>query len=406
MDVTDADVTDTDVAVQPTTPGSPFRAWWTRATANIRNRNARGWYRGAGFGLIYQVIMIISIWSSPNAYGLTQQIIATALLIPFYIGFIFLPPMGWSEGRRIRVGILGMYWTYTGLFLPLIGADALWLWILVGAVAATLCEELILFIPIVTVLVAVPLIYGFVTGFADSTVIAAPIIFSVAVMMFGINQQIKAMRELRQAQGEVARLAVVEERARFSRDMHDVLGHSLTVVTVKSELARRLVPIDPVRAEAEIADIERLSRAALADLRAAVAGYREMTLSTELGAAQAALAAADIEPHLPPNADFAAADPAADLLELFGWVLREAVTNVVRHSGAHNCWVHVTRTELTVEDDGCGLADAAADAAGGPIPQAGVGLLGLRERAGKAGAELTVTRSERGGVRVAVRGAA
>ncbi|WP_308466342.1 sensor histidine kinase [Rathayibacter soli] len=387
--------------------------------ASIRNRNTRGWYRGAGFGLIYQVVMIISIWSSPNAYGLTQQVIATVLLVPFYIGFIFLPPMGWGEQRRIRVAILAVYWLYTGLYFPLIGADALWLWILVGAVAATLCEELVLFIPIITVLVAVPLLYGFVTDFADSTAIAAPIIFSVAVMMFGINEQIKAMRELKQAQGEVARLAVVEERARFSRDMHDVLGHSLTVVTVKSELARRLVSIDPARAEAEIADIERLSRAALTDLRAAVAGYREMTLTTELGAAQAALAAADIQAHLPANPD----SVAAEVRELFGWVLREAVTNVVRHSDARNCWVQVTRTELTVDDDGHGMADATMPAmrsgsvlAGGAFTDApggdavagdafvsGVGLLGLRERAEKADADLTVTASDHGGVRVAVR---
>ncbi len=84
--------------------------------------------------------------------------------------------------------------------------------------------------------------------------------------------------------------------------MHDILGHSLTVVTVKSELARRLVSINPDRAEEKIADIERISRATLTDLRAAVAGYREMTVQTELVATQAALSAADIEPHLPISA--------------------------------------------------------------------------------------------------------
>jgi len=371
-------------------------AWWSRACASLRSRNSRGWYFGALFGLIYQVIMVISIWTSP--YGLTRQIIATALLIPFYAGFMLLPPMNWAENRTVRLTALGVYWAYTALFFPLIGADTFWLWILVGAVATTLCQELFLALPIVGALVAAPLVYGLATDFRDSTAISAPIIFSVAAMMFGITRQVRGVRELRQAQGEVARLAVVEERARFSRDMHDVLGHSLTVVTVKAELARRLVSIDPARAEEEIADIERLSRAALTDLRAAVAGYREMSLASELGVAQAALAAADIEPHLPPGSGPAA----AELSEIFGWVLREAVTNVIRHSGARNCWVGVTRTELTVDDDGHGLSDARASRA--DLAQAGgTGLRGLSERAEHAGVALEIGASRHGGVRVAVR---
>ena len=180
------------------------------------------------------------------------------------------------------------------------------------------------------------LIFVLAGTFEDDWYIAL-ITVSIGVMMSAFARQIDALRRLRNAQGEIARLAVVEERARFSRDMHDVLGHSLTVVTVKSELARRLIPSDPARAEEELADIERLTRSALADLRAAVAGYREMSLSTELAAAQAGLAAADIQAHLPRNGE----EVAPDLRELFGWVLREGVTNVIRHSRSQNCWVRV-----------------------------------------------------------------
>jgi two-component system sensor histidine kinase DesK len=220
--------------------------------------------------------------------------------------------------------------------------------------------------------------------------------------MFAFSRQIESYRKLKQAQGEIARLAVIEERGRFSRDMHDVLGHSLTVVTVKSELARRLVSLDPERAEAEIADIERLSRSALADLRAAVAGYREMSLSTELAAAQAGLAAADIEAHLPRNGE--GVDP--DLRELFGWVLREGVTNVIRHSGSRNCWVTVTRDSLEIEDDGKGMA--AIGVVGAPdaalvAPGNGTGLDGLTARARQAGARVLVGVSPHGGVRLSVR---
>ncbi|HEY5224417.1 MAG TPA: histidine kinase [Microbacteriaceae bacterium] len=393
---------------------SEWHGWLSRGWATVRSRSARGWYFGASWGLVYQIIMVSYLWTASEAVA--DKLIGSVLLVPYYVGFVLLPPLSWGESRRIRFTVLGAYWAYSLLLVPFIGPYIFWLWLLVAAMLPLLCDVLLLDLAAVGVLVAGPLIYGFITDFTNSIAISAPVIFGVAAMMYGVNQQLKGVRELRQAQGEVARLAVVEERARFSRDLHDVLGHSLTVVTVKSELARRLVSIDPARAEEEIADIERLTRAALADLRAAVAGYREMTLSTELGAAQAALAAADIEPHLPPNADPAA----ADLGELFGWVLREAVTNVVRHSGARNCWVNATHTELTVDDDGHGFADAPAAAtrngaggAGGGLtsghascPASGVGLLGLRERAQKAGAELTVTASGRGGVRVAVRRAA
>ncbi|KQV06927.1 hypothetical protein ASC63_06100 [Leifsonia sp. Root112D2] len=382
-----------------TTPRTaPWRSWWSRAWASARNRNARGWYFGACFGLIYQVIMVISIWTSMTT--LSQQLLATVLLVPFYAGFLLLPPMNWGERRSIRLTVVGLYWAYTLLFFPLLGADTFWLWILVGAVATTLCEEFPVVVTVIAVLVAVPLLYGFVTDFIDSTFIAAPIIFSVAAMMYGINVQIKSLRELKQAQGEMARLAVVEERARFSRDMHDILGHSLTVVTVKSELARRLVTLDPARAEEEIADIERLTRAALADLRSAVTGYRELSLSTELAVAQASLASANIQAHLPQSAETAA----PDLREVFGWVLREGVTNVIRHSGAKNCWVELTRSTMEVSDDGRGLPPAGSTRSGAWEGEdcAGNGLQGLLERAAAAGARVSTGASAHGGARLLV----
>ena len=100
-----------------------------------------------------------------------------------------------------------------------------------------------------------------------------------------------------------AELAVENERTRFARDLHDILGHSLTVITVKAELANRLLDVDPERARAELADLERLSRDALADVRRAVEGYRELTLPGELARARTALAAAEIEAELPNSTD-------------------------------------------------------------------------------------------------------
>ena len=167
---------------------------------------------------------------------------------------------------------------------------------------------------------------------------------------------------------ENARLAVDNERNRFARDLHDILGHSLTVITVKAELAQRLLDVDPARAKAEVADLERLSRDALSDVRRAVEGYRELTLPGELARARTALAAAEIDADLPNSTE----EVPSDRRELFAWTVREGVTNVIRHSGAQRCTVRLTHDAAEVLDDGRGPTED---------PAGGSGLLGLRERA-------------------------
>jgi two-component system sensor histidine kinase DesK len=391
------------------TRSDAWRMWWRRGIRSARHRNTRGWYIGAAFGLAYQVLSVYSIWSDSSS--LLNHVVTTVLLIPLFAGFAFIPPLVWQTRMRDRVVAFSAYLLYSLAFFPLIGASTFWLWVLVAVVGVVIFEEFWVVAPIVFVLSAIPLVYGFATGFSDPAVYSSILTFSVSSMMFAMNQQIRAVRELREAQSEIARLAVVEERSRFSRDLHDVLGHSLTVVTVKSELARRLVRLDPAAAETEIADIERLSRSALADLRSAVAGYREMNLSTELAVAQSSLAAANIAAHLPSDGD--AVDPR--LRELFGWVLREAVTNVIRHSGAANCWVEISGSALRVEDDGnvCNEVPAEAGTGGGVRalangvrgPVAGNGLTGLAERALAAGATLTFGPRAGGGFVLEIRGA-
>ncbi|WP_206328466.1 histidine kinase, partial [Streptomyces sp. S3(2020)] len=150
----------------------------------------------------------------------------------------------------------------------------------------------------------------------------------------------EAVRELRAAREELARRAVEKERLRFSRDLHDLLGHTLSVIVVKSEAARRLAPRDMDAALAQITDIESVGRQALTEIREAVTGYREGSLSTELDRARSALEAAAIEPvvrHSGPPLT-------ADTETLLSWVVREAVTNAVRHSGASRCEIAVEGT--------------------------------------------------------------
>ena len=227
-----------------------------------------------------------------------------------------------------------------------------------------------------------------VPGWSGQDSVAFQVVVS-ALAVWGIVRIIESNTELRRMNAEAARLAVAEERLRFSRDLHDLLGHSLTVITVKAELAGRLLTVDPARAAAEVADVERIGRSALADVRAAVAGYRDVTLPSEIASARAALEAAGIDAVLPAAVD----DVPAERRELFGWAVREGVTNVVRHSGAARCRVSLTAGAVEVADDGGGHTDGVGVGA----PAHGHGLAGLAERAAALGGRLVVGRAPEGG---------
>ncbi|MGX1912339.1 sensor histidine kinase [Streptomyces phaeochromogenes] len=201
--------------------------------------------------------------------------------------------------------------------------------------------------------------------------------------MVGVRTLIRTTIELREARATVAQLAANEERLRLARDLHDLLGHSLSLITLKSELAGRMLPDHPDKAAQQVADIENVSRQAMVDVREAVTGYRRPRLPGELAGARVALTAAGITAELPAEPDLTGV--ASETESALAWALREAITNVVRHSGARRCAVELVRRqtldgpvlELSVEDDGGG-ADS------GP----GNGLTGLRERLEKVGGEL------------------
>jgi two-component system sensor histidine kinase DesK len=368
--------------------GRPFADAWRDAVSRIRSSGARRWYFGSLWGLAYLAIPVILTWVGPvdpvPATLLTIHVVVLAAI------YVVLPPLLWGRPWPVAAIAYALFFGYTCLAFPLIGLDTMWFWLYVPIMAAMSWLPARLTITTIVVVVGAQLVLMATTGSFATYWYVAALTASISVMMLTFGEQIKAIARLRDAQSEIARLAVVDERERFARDMHDVLGHSLTVVTVKSELARKLVARDPDRAEAELADIERLARAALADLRASVAGYRAMTLETELSAAHAALVAADIVPHLPASGDVVA----PQLREAFAWILRESVTNVVRHSGAKNCWVGLERDAVMIGDDGRGMP---ATVAGGH------GLSGLGERAAKAGATLTIGPSDDGGTLITVR---
>jgi len=222
-------------------------------------------------------------------------------------------------------------------------------------------------------LVVLITLLGVVTAWGFST----PIYHWVMVAVFtpligGVNlhfaQVARANDSLRVAHQEIERLAALAERERIARDLHDVLGHTLTLIVLKSELASRLAERDPARAAREIREVEQVSRTALADVREAIAGYRA-SWDDELARARAMLDAAGIRGEFTGHP--ASLGRAAE--EALALAMREAVTNVVRHARATVCRVRCERRgdelRLEVIDDGRG---------GTPSP--GNGLRGLRER--------------------------
>jgi two-component system sensor histidine kinase DesK len=216
----------------------------------------------------------------------------------------------------------------------------------------------------------------------------------VIVLVVGLGNVITSEERrrhafVRRAEEEVEEMAKLAERERIARDLHDVLGHTLSVIALKAELAAKLSAIDPGRAAQEIRDVERVSRTALSEVRAAVEGYRGHGLRGELKSAADVLGAAgvtlavDVEPVALP----------AKHETVLALAVREAVTNVVRHARATACRISVTRHSgrvvLRVEDDGIG-----------GVPREGNGLTGMRERVAAIGGTLTLEGA--GGVHLTV----
>jgi two-component system sensor histidine kinase DesK len=204
-------------------------------------------------------------------------------------------------------------------------------------------------------------------------------LLGIGAAMVAMGEIMRTNRELVEARAEVARLAVADERERFARDLHDLLGHSLSVIALKAQLAQKRLPGDPETAAADVADIEAVTRDALREVRQAVSGYHRPALDAELEGARTALGAAGIETTierpqvaLPPEVE-----------AVLAWTVREAATNVIRHSGARHSAIRVVPAlgEAVVEvvDDGRGAPSGNGS---------GHGLVGLEARVRDAGGRL------------------
>ncbi len=364
----------------------PVPASSTTPTARelLTARAARGWYVGGSISLIW--LFIVATEAVAAADTAVSSAVVIALLVLFAASFLMAIPVSRLLPPRLR--LLPAAWLFLLSFtlFPWIGWDVRGVWSYVGVAIGMAVVRLRTTWTLLLVLGATALVTGVISdGWTEGVLFLPAIIVSISAMMAAFGRNIAAMNALRATRDQMAQMAVERERSRVARDLHDILGHSLTVITVKTELAGRLIDVDAARAKAEVAEVEALARGALADVRATVAGYRGITVAGELAAARQALDAAGIAAELPTATE----NVPAERRELAGWIVREGVTNVIRHAHASRCRVRLSVRSVSIEDDGVGPASGAGTA--------GSGLIGLRERVEAAGGRLMLGRSEWGG---------
>lgn len=318
----------------------------------------------------------------------------TAFIAVFLWLMLGYPFRGWelsSSGLRTRVGLLAALAALT-LYLELgYGSGIPYHFMFVVLAAAVTLPTLLASGAILATMLAVGGLYALRAGWEalismwESAV--APFLI-VGLSMIIVSRLVVTVRELQAAREEITRLAVAEERLRFARDLHDVLGHSLSLITLKSTLASRILPVTPEteRAAKEVTDIEEVARGALREVRETVAGYRQPTLDAELASAQDMLDAASIDCCV----ERAASDLSPQNDAVLAWAVREGATNVIRHSRAQNCEIRVHQTGgetyVEISDDGIGASPSfnedSNEANGFPVAS---GLSGLAERVAASG---------------------
>ncbi|MDQ1106185.1 sensor histidine kinase [Nocardioides zeae] len=337
--------------------------------------------------LVFMLFPVLDLLQTPRP--LSQQVagwVVVTLFVAVYVHGFVIADLGWMQRR------LPSWWPVAGTAVLLVlsaagvalqGLSSMGLFIYTSAYAMFLAPLRLASVVVGALVATTAALAAFVDAFSGGAFFVPVLVATVVTM--AVARVLEDRRDLFRELGE--EMALVAERERVARDVHDVLGHSLTVVVAKAELAERLVDLDPERAKAEIASIRSLSREALGEVRATVSGLRVARLGDELASAREALTSAGIVADVPTDPDVV--DPRRRIV--VAWVLREAVTNVVRHSGASRCSVELGDARLVVADDG----------RGGPHAP-GNGLRGIGERVRAAGGTLTVSCGPEGGTRLEV----
>jgi len=330
------------------------------------------------------------------AGGITITIAFCVIYVPALVNVEKWPRL--SRAGLVALGLLA------ALACTVYGKNWTPLWIYVSAAAGMILPAAARQRVAMLGIVAIAGLYSFFSwlsylDLANYLAVLLPVLL-IGLAMMGFRMQMVLMRELSQARGAVAKLAANEERLRLARDMHDLTGQSLSLITLKSDLAaKRLAKLAPSAERdaslGELGDIGRVSRQTLHDIREAVSGYRRPTLAIEVITARNVLEAAVISLEDDPALTMRSGTFDPDTEAVLAWCLREAVTNVIRHSGAKNCRIrlaeHGDELFLEVTDDGRGLPEADLAAPPGEKQSSrGSGLRGMSERLSAVGGRLSL----------------
>jgi two-component system, NarL family, sensor histidine kinase DesK len=340
----------------------------------------------SGVWLIYLIGPVADLFAVKAHHSPLYQAIAVALVAAFCVLYVFLLSIWWQNRTRGRVGLAALAGLAVAMSLAY-GADWTSLFIYVSAaVGFIIWDRRRALLAVAACTVAFVVLSEVVHVTSDNLWSELLPVALIGFAMIGFKMQIVLNQQLRQARGEVAKLAANEERLRLARDMHDLTGQSLSLITLKSELAVKRLSRLPASPEvdavaAELSDIGRVSRQTLHDIREAVSGYRRPTLAVEIITARTSMEAAAIQLDDDPALMTRSGTFDGEAEAALAWCLREAATNVVRHSGAQHCRIRLTerRQELALEvtDDGRGVA---ADGTG-----TGSGLHNMSERLSAVG---------------------
>jgi two-component system sensor histidine kinase DesK len=327
-------------------------------------------------------------------YSPTKAIIAWICLVGFAATYLYAMWICLSLVPRVATGVLLMpllVLYVEGIALTLVFRGQ-WSGVLVYCgVAAGWTLRWRYLVPVLFALGAFMVVSGALIGYAWADLgFLSFLTVALGFTMLAFRRLIATVIELRTARAEVARLAISDERLRISRDVHDILGHSLSVITLKAQVARRLMLSDPDAAAQAIGDVETVARESLVEVRGMVTGYRQRSLADELQGARDVLDAAGIAFAVTRDTTV----PPAPVDSLLAWTVREGVTNVLRHSRAHHCEI-----SLSSSDTGFTVA-IVDDGVGGVANAGGTGLHGLRERVGAAGGRVDAGPGEGGGFRL------
>ena len=345
------------------------------STANsTAKQNRRNW---AWTSLVYSSFLFIQPFMAPSLTLWIATITVFGLFFAIFFGYVravsqHRPLRFWMVVATFALGLLTFPWNlggstffvYAAVFLPYsIESIRRILQLFLLECSLILVEGCILFFSASN--------SWFHVGW-PILLIATFLLVVIAGSNFVFVEQKRADNKLLAAQEENIALASVAERERIARDLHDVLGHTLSVILMKAELAGRLVPLDPERATAEIGDVEQTARFALREIREAIAGYRARGLAAEIEAASRTLDAAGVAMVTEGN-PFHAASLSAQEETALALALREAVTNIVRHASAMTCRLRFIaeagHRRMVIEDDGPNC-----------VVREGNGLRGMRER--------------------------